>query len=283
MVTTTQNGIHPDMDEAEYHKQPALSATGMRHLLRSPLHYRHLMDNRKEKAEFDVGHAAHAKILGTGADVIKIPESVLSKSGSINTLAAREFIEDARAEGLIPLKAAVAADVDSMAEAVLANKKARRLLDMPGRTELSLFATDPDTGVDIRGRLDRLTDTGIPIDVKTTASAQRHKVLRSIVDFGYDIQSEAYRHLVRLVGGVEPAPMHLIFVESSAPHEVRVVQLSHPDWIAGGEVRMRAAIEIYAQCINTDTWPGEDDLDDDIEAIQPSAWYSSEIYPEIEI
>lgn len=279
----TETGIYPDMPDEEYQAQPALSATGMRHLLRSPLHYRHRMDNRKDTPEFDFGHAVHAKILGVGAAMVAIPEAVLSKSGSIGTNAAREFIEGARADHLIPLKADVIAEVDAVVEAVLRNKKAARLLSLPGASEISLFAVDPETGVEIRGRLDRLTHSHVPIDVKTTTSVQRHKLRRAIESFGYDIQSEAYRHLIRLVMKIEPGPTQLIFVESDPPHEVRVVQLSHPDWIKGGQAQMRAALAIYAECIATDTWPGEDDLDPDVEALDPNPWYATEHIPEMEM
>jgi len=262
-----------DMDEAEYHSHSALSATGMKHILRSPLHYRQAMDHRVERKTFDTGNAIHAKVLGVGAGVIEIPESMLSKSGSTGTNDARAFIEDSRASGLIPLKAAAVGVVNAAAEAVLSNRKARHLLELPGRTELSMFATDPKTGAQFRGRLDRLTDSQIPIDLKSTSDARRHKVQRSIGDFGYDTQAETYRELARLVLGVEPAPMQLIFVESDPPHEVRVVQLAHEDWIAVGRMKMRAALDLYAECMSTGNWPGEDDDSDEIESIEPLPYY----------
>ena len=270
------NRIERDMDELEYHRHPALSATGMKHLLRSPLHYRQAIDHRKEKAAFDVGHAFHAKVLGVGLDVVEIPESVLAKNGAISTTAAKDFIADARAAGQVPLKADTIAQIDVLAEAVLRNVKARRLLEIPGETEISLFATDPETGVEFRGRLDRLAGL-IPIDLKSTNDVRRGNLRRTIENFGYEVQAEAYRELIRLTTGDEPRPMQLIFAEVDAPHEVRVVQLAHEDWIEGGRVKMRAALRTFARCMETGEWPGEDDHTDEAEAIEPRPYYRTDI------
>ena len=265
------------MPELDYHASPGLSSTGMKWLLRSPKHYRQNMDHRIEKAAFDLGHCVHAKVLGVGMGVVVIPDDVLSKSGTTGTDAARAFIADARANGMVPVKAELAAKVNAIAEAVLANPKAAALLELPGDVEVSLFADDPDTGVNLRGRIDKLGTLAdgrlVTIDLKTTTDVRRRKIVRSIEDFGYDVQSETYKHLLRLTWGTDVAPTHLIFVETDTPHEVRVVQLAHPDWIDGGLHKMRRAIDIYAHCIATNTWPGDDDEPGDAEPIMPRPYY----------
>jgi len=271
------------MSDETYHASPGLSATGMKWLLRSPKHYRQNMDHRVESSAFDLGHAVHVKVLGVGMGVVVIPDEVLSKSGTTGTDAARAFIAEARAEGLVPVKADVVAQVDAIAEAVLTNPKAAALLTLPGQTEVSIFADDPDTGVPLRGRLDRLGTLAdgrvVNVDLKSTTDVRRHKIVRTIEDFGYDIQSETYRHLLRVALGVDVAPTHLIFVEVDPPHEVRVVQLAHPDWIEGGQIKMRRAIDIYERCIRTGRWPGDDDEPGDVEPIEPRPYYLLDICP----
>jgi hypothetical protein len=273
MTTTTEEptGLVHGIPDAEYHAMPGLSATGMKWILRSPKHYRQMIDHRVDKKAFDFGHAVHAKILGVGMDVVVIPDSLLAKNGATSTLEAKAFITQARADGLVPVKAEVIAELDAIAEAVLAHPKASTLLESPGHPEVSLFGRDPETGVRLRGRIDYLTDATINVDVKTTTDVRRHKLARTIADFGYDIQSEAYRHLLR-INGLEPQPTHLIFVETDPPHEVRVVQLDGW-WIEGGQRRMREAIDTYAQCITTNTWPGDDDQPGEPEPIEPPAYY----------
>jgi hypothetical protein len=265
------------LPERDYHATPGLSSTGMKWLLRSPKHYQQQITHRVERAAFDLGHAVHAKVLGVGMDIIVIPDDVLASNGAVSTKEAKAFITDARAHGLVPVKADVLAQVDTIAESVLANPKAASLLTLPGNTEISIFKDDPDTGVPLRGRLDRLAYLNdgrlMNVDLKSTTDVRRYKLIRSIEDYGYDIQSETYKHLLRLAFDKEIAPTHLIFVEVDPPHEVRVVQLAHEDWIYVGQQKMRRAIDIYAQCTATGEWPGDDDTPGSAEAITPRPYY----------
>jgi len=276
-IAVTENVIR-GLDEREYHAAPGLSATGMKWLLRSPKHYRQMMDHRVERAAFDLGHAVHGKVLGVGMDVVVIPDEILASNGAASTKEAKAFIADARANGLVPVKADVLTQVDAIAESVLANPKARTLLGLDGDTELSIFADDPDTGVPLRGRLDRLAELSsgrlVNVDLKTTTDVRRHKIMRTIEDYGYDIQSETYKHLLRLAfDDADVAPTHLIFVETDPPHEVRVVQLAHEDWIDGGARKMRRAINIYDHCTATGLWLGDDDTPGTAEPIEPRPYY----------
>lgn len=259
------------MPEEEYHSHPALSASGMKNLLRSPKHFRAARSLNKAKAEFDIGHAVHARVLGIGAPMVEIPASKLSADGGIRSNDAKAWVDAARAEGQVPLKPLVFAAVKRGSEAVLANPKARALLETPGYTEVSLFAEDEQTGVKLRGRIDRLADS--LIDLKTTTDVRPQKLRAAVTDFHYDLSAAVYRELVRLVIGEDPGPMHLIFVEKEAPHEVRVVRLSHPDWVEGGSRKMRAAIDLYARCVEVGHWPGADDDEGPITELEPPAWY----------
>lgn len=269
-------GIYEGIPDAEYHAMPGLSSTGMKRLLRSPKHYKHMIENRVETHSFDVGHAVHAKVLGVGMGVIAIPEDVLASNGAASTKAAKEFIAEARVRGLVPLKADVVDRIDAISEAVLAHPRARALFSLPGRSEVSMFAIDPETGASLRGRIDRLAYPGdapsvVNVDLKTTTDVRDGKVRRAIEDFGYDIQSETYQYLLRLLDR-EPAPTELVFVEVEPPHEVRVVTLSHESWIEGGRARMRRAIDLYAACVESGEWPGAHD-GPDLDVLEPRPYY----------
>lgn len=273
MTTAPEPGIYDGIPDAEYHAMPGLSSTGMKWLLRSPKFYRHMVDNRVEKHSFDVGHAVHAKVLGTGMGVVAIPSELLASNGAASTRAAKHFIEEVRGEGLVPLKADVVERIDGIAEAVLAHPRAAYLFGLPGKTEVSLFANDPETGVPLRGRIDRLTAGSHVgnVDLKTTTDVRDGKLRRAIEDFGYDIQSETYKYLLTLLGLI-PAATELVFVEVEPPHEVRVVTLSHGSWIEGGRARMRRAIDLYAKCVESGEWPGAHD-GPDIDALEPRPYY----------
>lgn len=276
--------FEPSMPEEEYHAHPALSASGMKVLLRSPKHFRAMRALNKARPEFDEGHAAHARVLGVGMPIVEIPTKLLSADGGVRSNTAKKFVEDARAAGKVPLKPPVYARVLRASEAVLGNAKARPLLEKPGWSEVSLFAEDPDTGVQLRMRADRLAEDGTLLDLKTTTDVRPRKLVNAVIDHGYDVSAAVYRHVIRLVLGEMPSPMHLIFVEKEPPYEVRVVRLADPMWQMGGEVKMRAAIDLFAWCQERGEWPGDDEDGGPIHDLPVPAWYERQMsYEEDEL
>jgi hypothetical protein len=249
----TYNGIVHGLDETEYHGLPGLSSTGAKKLLQSPAHYQHYITApREEKDEFDVGHLVHSKVLGVGAQVAIYPDDVLAKNGAISTNAAHEFAANARAEGKVPMKRAAANTVNRMAESVLAHDDARTLFEN-GRAEVSMFATDPATGVPMRGRLDYLRETEI-VDLKTTSGeASEHGFAKSVYDYSYDLQFGWYEHLYDLITGETPRWMWAV-VESSAPFITGVFVLG-TDEAEMGRKKARIVRERYQRCYEAGRWP----------------------------
>ena len=244
-----------DMDEATYHARPELSSTGVRRLLDSPARFQWDMTHRTESVAFDVGHATHSRILGVGSPVVDIPNEHLTPSGNVSTkAAAKEWLAEQRAAGLVPIGAADRALIDGMAESALAHPAARALLERPGNAEVSAFATDPETGVKMRARFDRLAD-GVAIDVKTTAgSAGPLGFAREAARHGYPIQEAHYADTLELIGG-ERLPMAFVVVEKRRPHLVAVHYFDDITRLTARELAAKARA-IYAECTATDTWPG---------------------------
>ena len=244
-----------DMDEATYHSRPELSSTGVRRLLDSPARFQWDMTHRTESVAFDVGHATHSRILGVGSPVVDIPDEHLTPSGNVSTkAAAKEWLAEQRAAGLVPIGAADRALIDGMAEAVLAHPAARDLLEGPGNPEVSAFATDPETGVALRARFDRLADD-VAIDVKTTAgSAGPLGFAREAARHGYPIQEAHYADVLELIAG-ERLPMAFVVVEKRRPHLVAVHYFDDITRLTARELAAKARA-IYAECTATDTWPG---------------------------
>lgn len=268
-----------DLPEAEYHQHPALSYSTGKQYLRSPAHYRDAVDNRVESRTFDEGHAIHKLVLGKGGDVVEIPEELLAKNGAISTTEAKAFVETERAAGRIPLKKHEIASAKRVATAVLNNRDAAFLLSQPGEAEVSLFATDPETGVEIRGRLDWLPAPGkrrvFPVDLKSTTDASPDKVRRTLSDLDYDLQAAMYVHLLRLNGRDDIGPFCFVFAEKSRPYGVSAVQVAHEDWLTGGEAKLRHILRKHATCLETGDWtevypPG-------IHPIEPPPWYLNDL------
>jgi len=258
MVTATADRIVLDgLAEDDYHRHSALSSTGARKLLSStPAHFRYWADHPKpRKRAFDLGHATHKKVLGVGAAL------VLIDAADYRTKAAQQARDAAYDAGKVPLLPDEVAKVDAMVAAVRANSYAAALFDPDrGRPEQSLFWADEETGAPLRARLDWLPNVHkgrrmvIP-DLKTGRSASRGHLSKAIYDYGYFIQAPYYMAAVRALGLADDVAFLFVFVESEPPHLTVVRQLD-AEALRAGHDSMRRAIELYADCATTNTWPG---------------------------
>lgn len=267
-------GIY-DMAADDYHADPveagSLSTSGAKKLLppSCPALFRHeQLHGRPPKREFDFGTAAHAVVLGSGPAIVEID------ADSWRTGYAKDAAADARDEGAVPLLSHEYAVVMAMAEALRTHPSAARLLSPEwGIAEQSMFFVDRPTGVMRRGRLDILpypTSTRMIVpDYKTCRSADLDALSKDIHAYAYHQQAACYIDgLVALDRAGTDAEFVFVFQEKAAPYLVRVVR---PDVIAlriGRELNRRA-IELYAECKATDTWPG---FSEDIDDVPLPAW-----------
>ena len=253
-------GVYEGMSPERYHADEALSASGMKVLLAPgcPAQYRYDRDHpRPPKRIFDFGHAAHRLVLGAGENlaVIQAPDW--------KTKGARADANAARQDGYIPLLADEMDKAAAMAEVVHAHPIAGALF-RGGRPELSLFWIDPVTGVRLRARIDWANDPGesrlILGDYKTIPSVDLESIEKSTYNYAYHVQDAQYRAGARMCGlGGDDTVMVFVFQAKEPPFLVRVVQLEL-NALRLGRARRRAAINLFAECQRTNSWPGYDDV-----------------------
>ena len=279
-----------NLPENIYHADPvqggSVSYTGMKELLKSPAHYRHYMDSpRVQKPASDEGHIVHALVLGTPLDVTVIPSEILASNGATSTKAAKQFIEEARLDGLTPVKAGDLEPLERVAEAVLAHPTARVLFEHEGPTELSMFAPDPVTGVWVRGRADKVSEwegETILVDLKTTPDADPREFNRgAVARFRYYLQAAVYGWLYQATNPMPVSVPEMLFVAVSKtePHLVSVNRL---DWAYDdlGQTAMRTALNTYKACMNTGEWPG---YPTEVSLLEPPTWLIYENDEAIEV
>lgn len=258
--------------EALYHADdlgtpPSLSSTLARRIIHaSPIHAWTESSRLNpdyvpvEKDTFDVGRAAHRAVLSVGADYAVIPEGVLASNGAASTKAAKEWIAEARAAGLTPVKQDVADAVDRMADAVRTRLADMRIAFDPARSELAVAAEIEGTWC--RAMIDNApADPRLPLyDIKTTTDANPEAVIRAVENYGYDMQAAHYLDTWEAVTG-ERRRFRFVFVEKAPPHEVSVVELHNDpsddaDWMADARSKVREARRIWRECLEADHWPG---------------------------
>lgn len=250
-----------DMPADDYHRGPvaftSLSSSGARKLLppSCPALFRHAQLNPgPPKKEYDLGHAAHKLVLGAGPELVKIDAAKwLTDKVKAEVLAVR-------AAGKVPLKPDDYRMVHDMADELRRHRVASALFNPEyGRPEQALIWQDEQSGVTRRALVDWLPNPGpgrmIVADYKTSASADPASIRKSAYAYGYHQQHPWYIDGVETLGLAQDAAFVFVFQEKTAPYLVTVVQLDD-DAVQRGRELNRRAINLYAQCVADDHWPG---------------------------
>lgn len=275
MTTTALPSVVYDMPAETYHAHPALSSTGARRILDNPARFRWDQDHPpRPTLAMQVGTAVHTKVLGVGDAVVTYPDEHLTPSGSVSTKAATVAWEaEQTAAGRIVLNRWDMARVEAMTAAVFAHPAARSLIEAAGASEVSVFSHDPDTGVQVRARFDRLTELAgsdpFAVDLKTTAGrASMSGFGRDAAKYGYPIQEAHYLDTLEWATGQRP-PMRFIVVEKQPPHFVAVHEFDELTRMAARDLAAKAR-ETFATCLAANDWPA---YGDDVLTTQVPGWW----------
>lgn len=249
----TEPGVYGDLSDEAYHADPvpagSLSSSGAKALLppSCPATYAYEREHPVYKAEYDLGHAAHLMVLGTG------PELWVVDADNWQTKKAREDRDTARADGQVPLLAADYDTVQAMALALRQHPEAGSLFDPFGAAEQSMFWVDDETGVWCRGRVDWLGED--IVDYKTTTDVSLEHIRWEIAKRHYHQQADWYLTGAAKLGAVGPdVRFRFIFQAKTAPYLVTVVDLDDEALQIGHE-RNQLALEIYLDCTTAGVWP----------------------------
>jgi hypothetical protein len=274
----TQAGAYPDIDNADYHRNPnllpgpSLSSSGAKVLLsKSPLHYWYdspLNPNRPpeaDRAHFNVGKAAHDMVLLSERwpDHYHVLPEGFSRAATKKFADAIEEADAAAESGMTVLRYEDAQTVHAVAEALQRNSLAVATLTN-GVTEETLCWQDPRTGVWLRARPDfrpnsilEKRDVMVVSDLKfvVATNATPDGFAKSIHQFGYHQSAAFYSDGIKAVYGHYPTHWVHVVVEKDAPHCVALYELPGED-IERGRVLNRRAIDLFAHCLEYNAWPG---------------------------
>ena len=150
--------------------------------------------------------------------------------------------------------------------AVMAHPCAAKLIN--GSKKQVAFRHPTKYGFDSKGLIDIVPACGgILADTKTCeprALESKRALQKHILDWGYHIQAGAYCEGYSIAGGIDVTQFKFIFVTSTAPFRVAVIDLPFCA-ISFGSDLYRAGMAKFAECIQADRWPsiwdGEVSLD----------------------
>jgi len=238
-------------------------------ILKTPATLKAYIDEPQEpKEEFDVGKLFHALVLEGSLD--RLVKRV--DADDYRTKAAREERDKAIREGLIPINNT---EVDTklgvvfeMHEAIMAHPIAGPLFtgDLE-RNELSAFAKHP-SGVWLRGRYDRLTESQIIVDLKTARDADPNEAPTVAARYNQDVQAAHYSLIYELITGQPPRGFVHVNIEKTSPYLISVTQLS-PEFMEIGRSKVERAIARFKHATETNEWPGYPAI---IHSVEPKPW-----------
>jgi exodeoxyribonuclease VIII len=249
------------MDNATYHADPAVSASHLHAIARSPYHYwaRYINPDRitpEPTAAMRLGSLVHCAVLE--------PDELLQRYGVCaprNTKAGKEQAAAMAASGIEAVSEGDMALALSMSASVRQHPAAAALL-ANGKAEQSFWWDDHATGLRCKCRPDWYHSTTV-VDLKTTTDASPAAFARSVATFRYHVQASHY------LSGLHGAERFVfIAVEKTAPYAVAVYELDAAARAAGDELRQRD-LRMIADCHATGEWPG---YSDDCQTLSLPKW-----------
>ena len=260
------------LSNEQYHQGAGVSKSGLDLIDRSPAHFK--AKAFESTRAMEIGTAIHCAVLE--------PSVYATQYAVIDCEDRRSAIYKAACkerDASLVLTQAEGDRISGMHDAVYAHGPARAIMDAPGRNELSVYAKDPETGVLVKCRFDRLLDCGIAADLKKTQDARPDAFTKAIDNYRYYVQAAFYMDVYRWATGEALQAFKFIAIEESAPHGCRVYQIDDLS-IEFGRMAYRSALNTYADCLAKDSWPA---YAEDEQEIGISNWLVSKIEESMEV
>ncbi len=228
---------------------------------RSPLHawQEHWLlggTKREPTDAMEKGIALDSLILGSGKDRI-----VSVDAADWRTKAAQESRAAIRAEGKVPILIHKMEELRKTAE-VISSGLAEKNIFFNGKTQLKLEWEHE--GVKCKGKLDHFIEKDAYIyDLKCVENAEPGHCIRSMTQYGYDIQYASYtqgvgKNFSYLAGKTK---MLFLFCEVEPPNAISIIELAG-SLMELGNRRWNRAVSTWGQCLASNKWPsyGQDDV-----------------------
>lgn len=261
------NKIEKSLPMEQYLKAAGLAHHDLAEMSRTPAHFKYRRENPEEEKTraLIVGDIAHIAVLEPNrfkdSHYVK-PKTYEDEKGKVkpwngNANVCKDWLEKhSDREVLTPLEAG---SVIGMRKSVMENRTAKEILKK-GDFEVSLFATDPETQIQLKARPDWISGRSL-VNLKTTDDASKEAFQRSIEKFHYDSAAAFHLDVCNLLG-LQKEFYVFIVVEKEPPFAMALYELDEKSKDIG-RLKYRRWLSLYSHCANVDEWPGYD------ESIQP--------------
>ena len=253
----------PDLPDSVYHRPPGVSRSALMRLLKTPHHYRALMnppeDTPRKPPNPSMEHGSLVHLLSLQPHLF---DGVYRVGPDVESRALKAWKDWAAGqEGFTLITPAQFERARAHAEAITQHP---RMLETRGHqcfAEASIYWPDPSSGIWLKARPDLLVLRQAPhglsvevIDLKTTADASERAFSYSVESYGYAHQKELYSWGVEEVFGVAPDRFLFLASESEFPYACAVYELGH-EWREWASRDIARALDTLKRCGDADEWP----------------------------
>jgi exodeoxyribonuclease VIII len=249
-----------NISNADYHADPAISASQLKEISRSPYHYwsRYLDPDRTPTiatSAMKLGSLTHCCVLE--------PDQVSARYGIIpdrRSNAGKALAAEMEASGIETVTAQEMEQALAMAASVRSNSTVSSLLSN-GAAETSHWWDDIPTGLRCKCRPDWF-DGELIVDLKTCQDASPAGFGKAVAAFHYQIQAAHY------LAGTLAKRFIFVAVEKTYPFAVGVYELD-PEALVHGSIARHNALQRIQDCRAIGEWPG---YTDGIQTLQLPGW-----------
>ena len=245
-------GLIYDLDFDAYLAADAYSTSFLKQVLRSPKYAKWMKDHPNEfkrTKSMEFGTLVHTFLL----EPERFDDEVaVCDENDRRKKAYKDFAKEHEGKTIITLEDM--RTLHDIRHSVNNNEYAKDLLRY-GHAEVSMAWSDPDSGLNMKGRIDFLRDEHIIVDVKTCQMADpslwdfqaRHKLF-------YNMQAALYTQGYSLITGEVPK-FFFICIENSAPYDVVVREVDNY-FLDEGRIYAKKAMELLTESLDTGVWKG---------------------------
>jgi hypothetical protein len=263
-------GVYEGLPFADYLKIDAIGQTHLKRMLACPLAFS--ADDLREPTEsMIIGRAGHTESLEHRqflreyalwesvwtpelvADHVRAnPKGRKPKEGSkrVRNGSAWEQFKEQNARKTILNESQYEAAL-AIGEAVRRHPVARKYLDAPGPTELTVVWEHEGTGLLCKSRFDKLA-TAV-VDLKTCRDPGAG-FPKQAANLGYDLQGGFYTDAAQ-AAGLGDLPFVIIAAQNAPPWDVVVWRLP-PHWLREGRYKYEPLLQRVKDCRESGNWPG---------------------------
>lgn len=257
-----------EISNADYHASPAISASWLKLLTRSPRHLWHAYINPDRKPSeqtlaMQLGSLTHTLILEPS--LLDVEYAIVTEGIDKRSKDGKALFAEIEASGRTAVKESDYKQCLAYANALLSNEDFIELRrDVVALNEKTFHWDDSETGLACKMRPDTLIAPcdrypfGVITDVKTAADASPETFGRQLFNLGYHIQAaHNAAGLMEIYGTKEPPKFVFEVVEKEEPYMTQCYTVPDDVLLYGFEERARL-MDIAADCFQRNEWPGYD-------------------------